>query len=346
MEEVEGEEAWNGKGNGNGSDADRTTTVTPAAVPTNGSSTHASDTPNPSHSTNPLLRNAGLSSFRPAGASSGISRALLGGRPSLGEMVAASDAAPHSSSHSRKRRAETEADGGGADETQRRKVDSGAASPASYFPPSSLGVEHDNGDDDDDFFMALMDPGSKRDAQRQFIPTLFRPVTDSPTLDGEDADATNDAAGTGSSLLTGEDGSRFSALSFPAPPLDWNLHSKMRITSNVSFDWIKENDVQCECEASRAFCSLGAKDICDCLSSSRLREFYHSLLYCQFPAHPFSKTNPLTSAIQIALNKPHDARTQQDTNSINFLAHTWIQWLDRIMQTLALTLLMLMYVAA
>jgi hypothetical protein len=119
-------------------------------------------------------------------------------------------------------------------------------------------------------------------------------------------------------------------MTFANPPLDWNLHSKLRFTSSTPFSWVCSHDVAREAEGLASFASASTKDPCTCGESSPLRELHHALHYSVFPASPFTKSHPLTMSIQAALNKPQDMRNQMDRLSIAHLRRTWIQWEDSL----------------
>ena len=303
---------------------------------------------------------ARLSSYKPTTVS-GSSTALLPARDSLSSMLVTGGARKQARAE---QDAADEADEEREAEQQRKRqkmslseelaaaASGGAAQPAQHtssssHPPLSIqitrsaslgdlavfggaGADHgmafdpDDGEEDD--FFESIDPGSRRLAAAAGGRTpsfMFPNAAAAASANGFSGSAAAAAA-----AAAAADESLFAALTFPDPPLDWNLHSRIRFTSAHPFSWVSAPDLASEAEGMATFSSASKSDACSCLSVSPLRELHHALAYAIFPANPFAKHNPLTAAIRSALNKPMETRTPMDKMSLAFLRKTWIQWFE------------------
>ena len=191
-----------------------------------------------------------------------------------------------------------------------------------------------NANVEDDFFDSI-DPGSARNSlwNAQGLANLRANAVTTPVPAATTAAASSaSAAAAASSAAAAADDAAFAQLTFPDPPLDWNLHSRIRFTSPSSFDWVSGSSSPAATdhalEGVQTFMALGRADACDCRNVSPLRELHHALSYSTFPASPFGKLHPLTSVLRTALNKPREQRGQMDQLQLTHLQRLWIQWED------------------
>lgn len=204
-------------------------------------------------------------------------------------------------------------------------------SPLSVSLPGDLNLF----DDDDDFFTS-MDPSgaagevrpiSSRIASASFFKNLDELKEREKAQAALSTSSATAAAAVSGGVESHDD--KFASVVFRSPPLDWNLHSKIRFTSSHPFDWIERPDIEHEADGLASFLSTTSDSApCSCLDVSPLRELHHALYYCTFPSMPFTKNHPLTGPFQVAIAKPAEQWNHTDQLAIAFVKRVWIQWED------------------
>jgi len=188
--------------------------------------------------------------------------------------------------------------------------------------------------DEDDFF-ALMDG-----------PLVVRPggyaaITPRATT-AEAAAASAAAAGSDGPLAALDVHAQWAEMTFGEAPLDWNIHTRVRVTSDFDFAWAAAPSALAEAEGLAAYHAQSPSLPCTCLPPPMpsdpidapapaapvdlLRELHHALCYSIFPAAPWTRGHPLTLAIQTALNKPADTHSPMDRFSLQHLRREWVRW--------------------
>jgi hypothetical protein len=116
--------------------------------------------------------------------------------------------------------------------------DSPSLAPSTRSPQMIVSIPGDMSDDDD--FFTSMDPNAadlKPVSGRVAASTFFKALDEHK----EAARSARDASSSGAAAAAFVD-DKFASLSFADPPLDWNIHGKIRFTSTESFAWIEEHD--------------------------------------------------------------------------------------------------------
>lgn len=125
-----------------------------------------------------------------------------------------------------------------ADDRNRRKKAKGDAIGLTVGVTSaSASGDHGDMSDEDDFFTS-MDPSAadlRPVSGRVAASTFFKALDEHK----EAARAARDAS---TAAATSDD--KYAVLAFNEPPLDWNIHGKIRFTSTEPFNWIEEHSVE------------------------------------------------------------------------------------------------------